>query len=159
MGVSTAVVMQADPNRPSPLPYTPPQRLWPATPNGVHKARHKLVTMLAEWGLSELAEDAGLVLSELMTNAQRHARVPGRQIGTNFYPVSAGIVVEVHDASAERPTPVQAGDADEQGRGLAIVEAVTDGQWGVTDREGPGKVVWAAILSVAALLSMYGRAD
>jgi serine/threonine-protein kinase RsbW len=132
-----------DGGKPSPRPYQPPEHLWPATPRGVHRARHALAARLAEWGWSELTDDAGLVLSELMTNAQTHGRMRARKIGTSFLRSTAGVVVEVHDARRELPVLAQADDADEHGRGLAIVEAVTGGQWGVISRQGdPGKVVW-----------------
>jgi serine/threonine-protein kinase RsbW len=104
--------------------------------------------------MSELADDAGLVLSELMTNAQRHGRVPDRRIGTSFLRVKEGVVIEVHDARSERPVLTKAEETDERGRGLAIVEAITDGRWGVTDRDGPGKVVWAAVLGLLAFLAL-----
>src|SRR5258708_6558768 len=98
MGVPIAVVMPTDYDEVQPRQYTPPQRLWPTSPSGVHKARHALVSQLAAWGMSELADDAGLVLSELMTNAQRHGHVADRSIGTSFLRVKDGVRVEVHDA-------------------------------------------------------------
>ncbi|WP_375792303.1 hypothetical protein [Streptomyces rhizosphaericus] len=33
---------------------------------------------------------------------------------------------------------------DEEGRGLMLVEAVVD-RWGIRERRGPGKTVWARI--------------
>jgi hypothetical protein len=54
-----------------------------------------------------------------------------------------GVRIEVHDASERKPE-LQRASADEQsGRGLALVDALTDGQWGVSARQGPGKLVWA----------------
>jgi len=47
--------------------YVPPQQLWPSTPTAVHDARHELLKRLAEWGLPELGDQAGLVLSEQAT--------------------------------------------------------------------------------------------
>ncbi|MFC9747119.1 ATP-binding protein [Streptomyces niveus] len=83
----------------------------------------------------------------MVTNAVRHARVPfGREIETRFLPtgrpVPDGLRIEVHDASAQRPrhraTELDACD----GRGLLIVDALADA-WGVSDRVGVGKLVWA----------------
>ncbi|MYS23377.1 Histidine kinase-like ATPase domain-containing protein [Streptomyces sp. DvalAA-14] len=152
MGVPIAVVMSGEYDEIRPRQYTPPQRLWTASPDGVHRARHALASQLAAWGMSALADDAGLVLSELMTNAQRHGRVPGRDIGTSFLRTEQGVILEVHDARDERPVLTKAADTDERGRGLAIIDAITGGRWGVTDREGPGKVVWAAVLAPADVL-------
>ncbi|MYS22652.1 Anti-sigma regulatory factor (Ser/Thr protein kinase) [Streptomyces sp. DvalAA-14] len=147
MGTAVAVVIDTDPAAPPPVPYTPPQKLWPATARGVRLARHALADALAGWRLTELSDQASLVLSELMTNAQKYGRVQGRSIGASFTPVPGGILLEVHDARGEvRPALVTAGDSDEQGRGLFIVDAVTAGRWGTAPQPGgPGKVVWAVV--------------
>ena len=77
MYVPTPVLPPAEDPR-----YTWPERLWPATPEGVHEARHALVATLCtwggEWGRASLVDNAALVLAELMANAQRHALVPHR---------------------------------------------------------------------------------
>ncbi|WP_327290566.1 ATP-binding protein [Streptomyces sp. NBC_01198] len=127
-------------------PYTPAQILWPATPRGVHQARHSLERRLAEWGRPDLAPVAGLVLTELMTNACQHAAVEGRRTGVSVLPVPGGVRIEVHDPAdlaAGEPTVRAAPPEDERGRGLALVDTLTGHRWGVTDRDGPGKVVWA----------------
>ncbi|MFE2938845.1 ATP-binding protein [Streptomyces sp. NPDC059255] len=97
------------------------------------------------WGLSGLEDSAVLILSELLTNAARHARVsPARKIETRYLAGPHGLRIEVHDASCEQPrtrTPdVDACD------GLVIVEDLAD-QWGVHQRErgGVGKVVRATL--------------
>lgn len=135
---------------PTAWPYRPPQRLWPATPYGVHRARHALADTLAAWGRSELLDAAGLVLGELMSNAERHGRVDGRSTGVSVLRVGDAVLLEVHDTRDEQPTPGRAGPLDEQGRGLLLVDALTGGRWGVTDRHGPGKVVWALVTGVDA---------
>jgi serine/threonine-protein kinase RsbW len=125
-------------------------KLWPATPRSVHRARHDLLAVLATWEMSELADTAGLVLAELMTNATQHGRVPDREIGTWFGRVPDGIRIEVHDAKDTAPRLRTAAPDDERGRGLALVDALTGGRWGVTRRKGPGKSVWAELTSGAA---------
>ncbi|MGW2256793.1 ATP-binding protein [Streptomyces sp. NPDC001780] len=118
---------------------------WTRHPRCVSLARLELRKALAEWGLSALEDSAVLVLSELLTNAARHARVsPGRRIETRYLPVPDGLRIEVHDASAERPVR-RAPDEDAcDGRGLMLVAALADA-WGADDRDGPGKVVWATL--------------
>src|SRR5882757_1710553 len=140
MGVPIAA--EAPPRR-----YTQPQQLWPSTPKGVHRARQALSETLNEWGLPELIDSAGLVLGELLTNALRHGRLGDRSIGTSFPRAEngTGITIEVHDSRPEHPTLVKALDDEESGHGLTIVDALTNHQWGVTPRPGPGKVVWARI--------------
>ncbi|MEV5824348.1 ATP-binding protein [Spirillospora sp. NPDC052242] len=53
-------------------------------PESVTEARHFTLSRLDEWGLSDLADDVGLVVSELVTNALRHsggAKAAGRRTG------------------------------------------------------------------------------
>ncbi|MBD0739591.1 hypothetical protein BGM09_09055 [Streptomyces sp. CBMA29] len=96
--------------------------------------------------MDELGDAAALVLSELLTNAMQHGRVPGRKIGTRFLRLAdGGLRIEVHDARSEAPSPREATAWDEHGRGLALVEALTEGCWGTATREGPGKLVWAEL--------------
>ncbi|MFD8786675.1 ATP-binding protein [Kitasatospora sp. NPDC059599] len=88
-----------------------------------------------------------VVLSELVTNAVVHARVPkGRRIAVRFELVSGHLRIEVHDASGERPVIRRsAGPDDDSGRGLCLVEALSV-EWGWMPRpEGIGKIVWALV--------------
>jgi anti-sigma regulatory factor (Ser/Thr protein kinase) len=119
---------------------------WSRHPRCVGLARLELHKALLDWGLSGLEDSAVLVLSELLTNAGRHARVsPGREIETHYVPLPSGVRIEVHDASPDRPeqrTP----DPDAcGGRGLVLVAALAD-TWGIDNRrDGPGKLVWAEL--------------
>lgn len=119
-------------------------RLWPRTPRSVGRARHELETALKGWGLEDLTDSAALVLSELFTNAVVHARVAGRDVQTRYVRMAGGVRIEVHDAGEGRPEVRAAADDDEAGRGLALVNALAGpGHWGVGEREGVGKMVWA----------------
>ncbi|CAM5249358.1 hypothetical protein GCM10010329_08260 [Streptomyces spiroverticillatus] len=115
-------------------------------PRAVGLARGELRKTLAGWGMAAVEEAAALVLSELLTNAQRHARVRGREIETRFVRLAgereSGVRLEVHDASAVRPRPRAASPDACEGRGLLLVELMAD-RWGVAGRNGPGKAVWA----------------
>lgn len=120
--------------------------LWPATSRSVHRARHVLVEKLNAWGMGGLVDVAALVLSELLTNSVRHGRVDGgREVGTRFIREDSGIRIEVHDASSEKPEMREPSADDDSGRGLLLVEALTGGRWGVSDRDGVGKLVWAYV--------------
>lgn len=135
------------PGAPTPVAEERPTvvtKTWPPAPQSVGRARRLLVHHLDAWGLPHLVDAALLVLSELVTNSVRHARSPqGHLIGTRFERLERGVRIEVHDANEQKPERREASTDAEFGRGLALVDALTDGQWGVSDREGPGKMLWA----------------
>ncbi|MZD09761.1 ATP-binding protein [Streptomyces sp. SID5785] len=132
----------------------PPTRLpqdieWrmPRRARSVGRARSLFREQAASWGLEkEVIETAELLLSELMTNAYLHARVPaGREIWARAVLSEGRLRVQVTDASEVLPAPVSPGPAPvdaESGRGLALVAMLADA-WGAQRREpGVGKVVW-----------------
>lgn len=117
---------------------------WPHGPRSAGRARRLLLRSLEDWGLLRLADSAALVVSELVANSVRHASLPrGHVIETRFELLDAGIRIEVHDASDRKPALTSAAPDAESGRGLALVDAITGGRWGVGEREGVGKLVWA----------------
>lgn len=123
----------------------PVVRRWPNSPAYASVARRTLRMHLRGWGMEPLADTAELVLSELFNNAVQHA--PGTDdslIETRFERLPGGpLRIEVHDTDENKPRPRQASPSAEAGRGLALVEALTGGRWGVSDRHGIGKLVWA----------------
>ncbi|MFI0719348.1 ATP-binding protein [Streptomyces sp. NPDC021224] len=119
---------------------------WPMSARAVGRARGELREALCGWELEGLADTAELVLSELMTNAVRHARTPrGRLIETRYERREEGVRIEVHDASHRIPLTRRAAEEDEAGRGLALVGVLTGQRWGVSSRDGVGKLVWAHV--------------
>ncbi|KIF68026.1 hypothetical protein HY68_04150 [Streptomyces sp. AcH 505] len=116
---------------------------WPSSAQSVGRARHLLLRHLQAWRLTDLADSAPLVLSELVTNAVQHGRVPGRLIETRFERLVGGVRIEVHDAGDTKPQLRTPTADDDSGRGLALVDALTNGCWGVSGRAGVGKLVWA----------------
>ncbi|MFD7897599.1 ATP-binding protein [Streptomyces sp. NPDC059479] len=119
---------------------------WSSHPRCVALARLELRKALAGWGLAELEDSALLVLSELLTNAGRHAQVvPEQTIETYYFRRPAGLRIEVYDASPELPCRRTAEPEASGGRGLVLVEALAD-EWGVIEHGGgQGKTVWAAL--------------
>ncbi|MFE9258630.1 ATP-binding protein [Streptomyces sp. NPDC006879] len=121
---------------------------FPRTPRSVGRARALLVAQAAEWKIpDETAATAVLLLSELLTNACRHARVPsGRQVWVRCSLRGPGpgrfLWVAVLDANRTLPEPREAGPDDEGGRGLTLVAALAH-SWGAGPRvDGVGKTVW-----------------
>ncbi|MFE2599957.1 ATP-binding protein [Streptomyces sp. NPDC059396] len=118
---------------------------WSTDPRCVAFARMELRKALADWGLSVLEDSAVLILSELLTNAGVHAKVtPEQTIETRYFRSSGALRIEVHDGSEKCPQPRTPDTEASDGRGLLLVEALAD-EWGVAERTGPGKVVWASL--------------
>ncbi|WP_327291440.1 ATP-binding protein [Streptomyces sp. NBC_01198] len=121
---------------------------FPRRPEQVAQARRATHLTLTSWGLPDAAvETTVLVVSELVTNAVRHARsAPGREIALRITRTGVHhIRVEVADAGDGLPRPRTALPDDESYRGLALVAALTTRN-GVTPRpHGIGKTVWAEI--------------
>ncbi|MET7642772.1 ATP-binding protein [Streptomyces sp. NPDC005426] len=121
-----------------------------ATRLGATLARRLAVWKLDVWGIpygTPLSDDVALLVAELAANAVLHGRVPGRDFELRLsYTHETGVVrVEISDTHDARPDPASVPPPDAEadgGRGLLIVEAVA-GRWGVSDRLGPGKTVWA----------------
>jgi anti-sigma regulatory factor (Ser/Thr protein kinase) len=114
--------------------------------------RRELRELLERWGLRELADEAELAATELIANAELHGD-GAREVA--FRRLDAGVRIEVSDGSPVPPA-MRACDGDSAtGRGLAMVEAVTD-SWGVEAR-GNGKVVWCEV-SASAGRSREARA-
>ncbi|MEU3687474.1 MULTISPECIES: ATP-binding protein [Streptomyces] len=108
---------------------------------GEHSAGHMrriLRIYLTRWELDRLSDSAALALTELVANVVRH--VPGRRCSVLILREPHGLRVEVADSVPGTVIAKLAGPLDESGRGLALVEAVTD-RWGV-DGTDAGKTVW-----------------
>ncbi|MER5443522.1 ATP-binding protein [Streptomyces sp. NPDC002790] len=136
--------MQATP-RPTAIPQDIEWR-FPRSARSVGRARHLFREQARSWGLpSETTETAELLLSELMTNAYRHAsNPPGREIWARaiLSENPARLRLQVTDASPTLPAPRTASLEAESGRGLTLVSALAD-DWGAERREaGVGKAVW-----------------
>ncbi|WP_415953639.1 SpoIIE family protein phosphatase [Streptomyces sp. KLOTTS4A1] len=111
-----------------------------AEPGEVRRARRLVREQLAAWGLASapVADTAELLVSELVTNAVRHAAhglpVELRLVRTDV------LLGEIVDADHTLPTLRSAGPEDEAGRGLGVVERLAR-EWGAS-RTAAGKSVW-----------------
>ncbi|MFI1400041.1 ATP-binding protein [Streptomyces sp. NPDC020681] len=110
---------------------------------GEHSARHlrRIVrSYLRQWELGELTDAAELAITELLANVVRH--VPDRRCALLILRVPSGVRIEVCDDAPGLPVLGEPGaELDEGGRGLLLVEAVTD-RWGVVPHAQGGKTVW-----------------
>ncbi|MBC2905786.1 SpoIIE family protein phosphatase [Streptomyces sp. PSKA01] len=109
----------------------------PAAPVIVADARRRAADQLTTWGLQDIVPTTELIVSELVTNAIRHARAP---IQLRLIRNTA-LICEVSDASSTAPHPRRARALDEGGRGLFLVGQLAD-RWG-TRHTPTGKTIWA----------------
>ena len=115
-------------------------------PTAVSCARLHAVHVLHEWGLRGLAEDAALIVSELMTNAvDASAVLPDRPpVTLRLLVRERSLLIEVWDQGPLDLEPREA-DADaECGRGLTVVAAISD-RWGCERTGHRRKVVWSEL--------------
>ncbi|WP_200306847.1 ATP-binding protein [Streptomyces adelaidensis] len=113
---------------------------FPAEPGAVRTARSVVHRRLREWGLDALGDITVLLVSELVTNALRHATGPiGVRLVRPAGP-SGTLLVEVSDPLPDLPLERAAHLDDEGGRGLQLV-ACSSRAWGTRPGEA-GKTVW-----------------
>jgi PAS domain S-box-containing protein len=119
----------------------PPDRIasWdlPADPAVVADARARAARQLAAWGLEDVTFTTELLVSELVTNAIRHAQQP---IQLRII-LDGDLSCEVFDGSSSAPQLRRADRYDEGGRGLMLVAQLAD-RWG-TRHTSSGKIIWA----------------
>lgn len=128
--------LSGDRLRPKPLL----ERL-PAHPSSVGRARRLVRDAPAAAGRDlpvDLLEDAELLVSELVSNAILHA---GTAVDVEVaLETPSSLLVSVGDGSRRLPTRRHYGSAAATGRGLRLLERVSD-EWGVSPRAN-GKTVW-----------------
>ncbi|MEU6390770.1 ATP-binding protein [Streptomyces sp. NPDC046939] len=116
----------------------------PRHARSVGRARLLFREQAGSWALpQEITDTAELLLSELMTNAYRHAKTPvGQEIRARAILTRGRLRVMVTDASDTLPAPREVSVEEESGRGLALVAMLAEA-WGAEGREGgAGKIMW-----------------
>jgi serine phosphatase RsbU (regulator of sigma subunit)/anti-sigma regulatory factor (Ser/Thr protein kinase) len=104
---------------------------------GVSAARTWVHETITAWDVEPLAELAQLLVSELVTNALRHARGP---IDLTVLLLDEIVTLAVSDADQPLPRLRRVSSSDEGGRGLQLV-AMLASRWGARPTVD-GKVVW-----------------
>ncbi|MER6456997.1 SpoIIE family protein phosphatase [Streptomyces sp900105245] len=108
-----------------------------ADPLAVPRARRLVRERLLTWCLPHAVETAELLVSEVVTNAVRHAQ--GDRIGLRVVRTDA-LLFEVTDDEPALPAMLSAGPLDESGRGLRVVSRLAR-EWGAST-SGHRKTVW-----------------
>ncbi len=122
-----------------PADGTPALVCWtlPAVPGSVRQARRLVGEVVTRLGLpGSVRDDVRLLISELVTNAVLHGEGPVRIEVV----VDSAITCRVADGLPALPRPRDAALDDETGRGLLLLDALTD-DWG-SECTADGKVVW-----------------
>jgi anti-sigma regulatory factor (Ser/Thr protein kinase) len=116
-----------------------------ALPTAPGCARAWTREILREWQLARLSDTAELIVSELTTNAVRTSRRIGQpSIRVTLTLDQGEVAILVRDYCPGIPQPGNTGADDEGGRGLLLVQAMSDRSgWYPADGGTPGKVVWA----------------
>ena len=128
-----------------------------ALPTAAPCARLHTTLVLWEWELGSLVRTAGLVVSELVSNAvQASAALTGSRFSGQWAPgtppvrvwLSADdhrVVIQVWDGSDRPPVPQAVAPEADSGRGLLLVGSLS-AEWGCyTPEKSSGKVVWAVV--------------
>ncbi|MFF0309711.1 ATP-binding protein [Streptosporangium sp. NPDC004379] len=138
----------------APVPPSLPEDAMPVTPYGpraaqwtlphdlsvIGKTRGLVQEMLTAWGLGRLADDVVLAAGELLANTISYGEPLVR---LTLRAEDGTLWIEVADRGPELPRRLNLGPDAVHGRGLIIVEALSDA-FGVTPLpDTPGKTVWA----------------
>jgi anti-sigma regulatory factor (Ser/Thr protein kinase) len=131
--------------------------LLPYAPASVAVARNRLAADLKAAGIFDGAVgDAVLVVSELLSNAIRHARpLPGANLQVAWALDDGAVEVAVSDGGGiTRPMQAQATVSSLGGRGLDIVEYLARA-WGIRTDDA-GLTVWAVLAAPPKRQRMTG---
>ena len=110
----------------------------PSLPRSVGELRRFAVACSRDQGFTGDADALALLVSEVATNALLHGR---GDVRLSVLRDDGRLRVEVADGSNRLPERREAGDDAQGGRGLALLEELSD-RWGVQVLPEQGKVVW-----------------
>jgi anti-sigma regulatory factor (Ser/Thr protein kinase) len=110
----------------------------PVRPTAAREARDWFKALTGSWADEAARDAATLLLSEVVTNAVRHAC--GETIDITVTLTHGRLVTAVHDESPSPPTR-RRGHNLAGGWGLELMDLLSD-RWGVDQHPGDGKTVW-----------------
>ncbi len=123
---------------------TLPASSWdiPCAPEAVGEARALVRDTLTAWGMPALADDAELIVSELVTNALRHGAAPVVLTLSAIGPAALACAVADGGPKLPKLDRQPPGPDAIDGRGLGIVRALARGLGVWPDSGGIGKTIW-----------------
>jgi anti-sigma regulatory factor (Ser/Thr protein kinase) len=120
-------------------------------PSEISRARELARKALTDWGLADHTDLAELIVSELATNALCHGA--GSITVRLTYTQASDLWIEVHDHGQGQPVLHKTTVDDEQGRGLALLDALIDLHSGIrgmaVDASNSGKSIYVALSPIA----------
>ncbi|WUH95647.1 ATP-binding protein [Streptomyces sp. NBC_00433] len=137
---------------PAPGPY---EGVWrftaPAVDSSVPQVRHGVRELVADLAVpvdEDILYGLLVIVSELVTNAVKHAAVLSPELGVEVAVGTDWIRVAVEDQHPYRPKALEADHARTGGRGLLLVKTITTeagGSCDIAQTSTGGKVIWAAL--------------
>ncbi|MGC5231928.1 ATP-binding protein [Streptomyces albogriseolus] len=116
-----------------------------AEPEEVSALRADVRVRLRDWGVREVIDAAQLCVSELVSNVITHVG-RGTPASLTLSLGDARLRLEVRDPDTRvLPTLMEATEDAENGRGMTLIDALSD-RWGV-DLHRDGKVTWCEIVT------------
>ncbi|MFE3517933.1 ATP-binding protein [Streptomyces sp. NPDC059166] len=123
----------------------------PAADVSVPQARHAVRDLIRRQDVpveDDILHGLLLIVSELVTNAVKHAALLSPELAVEVAIGAEWIRVSVEDNHPYRPTALVTDYAQTGGRGLLLVREITAEAGGTCDVEhtaGGGKIIWAAL--------------
>ncbi|WP_369248350.1 ATP-binding protein [Streptomyces sp. R41] len=105
-------------------------------------ARDFVASVLRAQRLDALVDTATLCTSELVTNACVHAKGDGSALWLSVEPSRVRVIVYDGDENPPVTRELTPEGWEQGGRGLHLVDALTDGRWGAVPSHPEGKAVW-----------------
>ena len=148
--------MNPDNNAASPEVQDGSRSAWPlasslelsALPTAVSCARLQTTQLLWEWKLDYLADDAALLVSELLTNAVNATLTTGHPglVSLRLKANRDRLIIESWDQAPTDPRPSQPAEDSEGGRGFTVIAALAH-RWGHHRISPTSKVIWCELVT------------
>ncbi|MFD7163472.1 ATP-binding protein [Streptomyces violascens] len=123
-----------------------------ALPSRIGQVRRIVSAQLRYWHLDPLIDEAALGVTELLTNVHRHAE-PDKMCTVQIELLLDRLTISVHDHDPTLPALRDADALATNGRGLALIAAVSD-SWGVRPEGESGKAVWFTLAAPSPAVAL-----